>query len=618
MKKRTLWIGILIPVLVLSLTSLNTPSKYFNTVQAHFEQMRIHLQKLKEIPQQELAIEHFDQLRQHFKALEWTLLPFRQHLIPEEINSSKYWVWQDQMFQKNYAEAGLLQVLEKLLESDTLDHFRIRKTIQSIDVFIDNWENLLQTWQPNDTELICAIAIDLQQQYLLTLSGQDRLASDKSLPEFLMVLQAYQKLLNTVASPQIKTFIEREYLSKIADKLQEQTFDLLDRVDLYKNHILPATYELLRTTQTMSDLPPSWASHLNLTQPNIFLKGGLNSGYFSELADTGDMEQLSHLGKLLFFDPLLSANNKRSCASCHKPSRAFSDGRQTSMGYDISKRVLRNSPSLLNSTYNLSFSHDMAKADLSEQIISVIYDHQEFRSSTPVILQKLNSSPNYQSLFATAFPNHMGIDSSQVFMALIAYMEELQDFDSPFDLYMQGSSKQIDQAVVNGYNLFMGKAKCGSCHFPPLYGGLKPMAYQTQEYHSHGVSAHLLFPNKIDPDPGLRRKEIKNDTIDNYKYIYKTPSLRNIAITGPYMHNGIFPELAQVLDYIFEGQQTTSVDASIPAGSFHHLSEKEKKEIQQFLISLTTIDLSRYDVDLELPITDDSIVPANRRAGGVY
>ncbi len=617
MKKRTFWTSICIPVLVISLTSLSTSPHYFSTTQPHFEQLRIHLQELVDSRQREVSIKHFDQLRQHFKALEWTLLPLRQELVPEEINNSKYWVWQDPMFEKNFAEAGALQILEKLLESPILDRTKISLIAQSIYTFIDAWENALKSWEPNHAELICAVAVDLQQQYLLTLTGQDRLATDKSLQEFLAALNSYEEVLNTIASKPIKAFIRSGYLLKIASRLQGRSFDELDRVNLYKNHILPAVEKLLLITQSRPNQSPAWASHLNLAQPNIFRKGGMHAASFSELDYAGNLEQLSQLGQLLFFDPLLSGNNKRSCASCHKPSRAFSDGRQTSMGYDISKRVLRNSPSLLNTTYNLSFSHDMAKADLSEQIISVIYDHQEFRSSTPDILQKLNSSSDYQALFATSFPDQASIDSTQVFMALIAYMEQLQDFDSPFDHYMQGHSKRIDQAIINGYNLFMGKAKCGSCHFPPLYGGLKPMAYQTQEYHSHGVGAHLLFPDKADPDPGLHQGETRK-TNGDYKYIYKTPSLRNIAVTGPYMHNGIFPELAQALDYIFEGRQTTSIDASLPAGTFHHLSEREKDEIQQFLVSLTTTDLSPYDMRQTLPSTDGSIAPASRRAGGVY
>lgn len=614
MNRRIFWVALLTPAFLLSLTALMAPAKSTAISQPYFHQMKMQLKGLTGSKSQDQAQAYFDDLRRSFKALEWTLLPLRDQITPEEVNNSKYWVWQDEMFHKNYEEAGILQTLEKLLEQATLEPAKIGLLSTSFQAFIKKWEHKYVAWRPRPTEIICAIAVDMQQQYILTLSGQDRLATDKSLGEFIAVIDSYQSTLKSLSLAQVHTFLQQSYLTNLKQAIQHQSFDELDRVDLYLTHILPSSQRLLKIAWQIDKEFPSWASHLNLSQPNIFLKGGLNATYFSELEYQEDLESLINLGQLLFFDPLLSGNNKRSCASCHKPSRAFSDGRQTSMGFDISKRVMRNSPSLLNTTYNLAFSHDMAKSNLAEQTISVIYHHQEFRSSTKSIVQKLKSSAQYQKLFSTCFPNTLDIDSTQVFTALTAYMEDLQDFDSPFDQYMQGQSKSIDKAVLAGYNLFMGKAMCGSCHFPPLYSGLKPMAYQNQEYHSHGVSAHLLHPNRIDPDPGLQ----KNDSYGKYKYIYKTPSLRNIAITGPYMHNGIFPELNQALDYIFSGQQAPSITASLPAGSLYRLSNKERSDIRTFLNSLTTTKLERFQKEIALPMTNDSLALNRRRAGGMY
>ncbi len=585
-------------------------------VEQNFNQLEQELNILKEsLSSPPLAIKQFNQVRNSYKSLEWTFLPLSRKINSSIINSSKFWVWQDSIFVQNYEEAGTLQLIEKYLSKGQVKTTALQQAIQATEKFITTWRKVWLNTNVSEVEVLYAIAVDLEQQYLLTLSGYDRLDTQQTKLEFNAVITNYEQQISQLNVPSLKAFLTNKPFRKLKKQVKKNTFESLDRASLYKNEILPIYSQLIELLTAQSPTPPPWLSHLNLAQKNLFGEGGLRPSAFHQLRYEGNKTQLIQLGELLFYEPMLSGNNKRTCASCHKPQKAFSDGRQTSMGFDISKRVLRNSPSLLNATFSHAFSHDMSKLSLQDQIISVIYHPQEFRTTTPTIIKKLNSSSTYQQYFKACFPQTAQIDSTQVFDALIAYMGQLNAFDSPFDHYMRGQNDTLAQTILLGYNLFMGKGMCGSCHFPPLFSGLKPMAYQTQEYHSHGVSSHILLPKKADPDPGLVKS---HNTNEKYKYMYKTPSLRNLEITGPYMHNGIFPELDQVLNFIHTGNNPSQIPASFPAGTTKYLSINEKLAIKEFLKNLNITKLDRYQEKLELPTTDGSLAPVHRRASGVY
>lgn len=214
---------------------------------------------------------------------------------------------------------------------------------------------------------------------------------------------------------------------------------------------------------------------------------------------------------------------------------------------------------------------------------------------------------DYQHLFRRAF-FQQEIDSTVILQALSQYMMTLQSIDAPFDRFMrQEDTCAIQPIAVRGYNLFMGKAACGSCHFAPLFSGLKPIDFQTQEYHSFGTHIGLIIPGKTDDDQGIK--------VHDLNYFFKTPGLRNLRYTGPYMHNGIFMELSEVLEFIEHSPDGTI--RSLPDG-YIQLSKQEKQAILAFLDTLNEEAATTLSDQVDLPETDGRLAPKKRRSAGIY
>jgi cytochrome c peroxidase len=172
-----------------------------------------------------------------------------------------------------------------------------------------------------------------------------------------------------------------------------------------------------------------------------------------------------------------------------------------------------------------------------------------------------------------------------IMIALATYIRSLNPFTSRFDLYMRGNKDKMNAEEINGFNLFMGKAKCGTCHFMPLFNGTAPPFFNTTESEVLGVPSSPSS-NIIDPDPG----RYTHNKIDELKFSFKTPTLRNIAVTAPYMHNGAFKNLEEVMVFYNKGggagvsiqleNQTLSEEPL-------NLSKSEQKAIISFLNTLS-------------------------------
>ena len=163
-------------------------------------------------------------------------------------------------------------------------------------------------------------------------------------------------------------------------------------------------------------------------------------------------------------------------------------------------------------------------------------------------VQRLSQDTAYRRLFAAAFPKAAGIDTLEVMNAIGSYVRSLVFLNSRFDDYMRGDKQAMSAAEIDGFNLFMGKAKCGSCHYMPLFNGTFPPAYRKIETEVIGVPQSATG-KEIDGDPG-RYAIVK---VESFRHAFKTPTVRNAARTAPYMHNGVFTTLEQVLDFYDRG-----------------------------------------------------------------
>lgn len=313
------------------------------------------------------------------------------------------------------------------------------------------------------------------------------------------------------------------------------------------------------------------------------------------------------LGKVLFADVSLSGDGTRSCQSCHQPGKAFTDGlvKNTNLG---SKELLaRNTPTLLNAALQPSQFYDLRVKTLEDQALTVVQNTVEMHGSMRLSVGRLWQDTTYRRMFSVAFPvaGRVGIDTLEVMNALGSYVRSLVFLNSRFDQYMRGNKKALTAEEVNGFNIFMGKAKCGTCHYMPLFNGNFPPRFVKTEAEVIGVpaTAQALLRGGvakgrardggegtakgavIDPDPG----RFAIVAAESFRHAFKTPTVRNAANTAPYMHNGVFNTLDEVMDFYNKGGGV-GLGIKIPNQTLPFdkldLNENERKEIVAFIKSL--------------------------------
>jgi cytochrome c peroxidase len=322
------------------------------------------------------------------------------------------------------------------------------------------------------------------------------------------------------------------------------------------------------------------------------------------------------LGKMLFFDPILSGNNSRSCASCHNPSKAFADGRAKGVAFDFKGVINRNTPTLINSGFQKSQFWDQRVQFLEDQITDVMSNPTEMHGNIQHAVEKIRSSDDYLNLFRSAFGENDPITPRNIQASLAWYLRSLQGLNSRFDEYMRGNKLILSQDEIHGLNLFMGKGKCGTCHFMPLFNGSVPPMYFETESEVLGVPARPDTVNAV-VDQDLGKFHTYNREL--HKNSFKTPTVRNASLTSPYMHNGVYQTLEDVMDFYNRGGGSgIGIDLSNQTIPFDNLnlSHEEQRHIISFLNTLTdTTGLTQ--VPKVLPSIDDKRL-AKRKVGGDY
>jgi cytochrome c peroxidase len=256
---------------------------------------------------------------------------------------------------------------------------------------------------------------------------------------------------------------------------------------------------------------------------------------------------------------------------------------------------------------------------LEDQASDVLNNEKEMHGSLDKAVSALNQSPEYVALFTRAFAHQPGgiLTEANIQIAIASYVRSLLSLNSRFDKYMRGDSSQLTALEIKGFNVFMGKGKCGSCHFMPLFNGTVPPYFDQSETEILGVptSKDTLQP-VLDTDLGkyaLHKKEL-------HKFAFKTPTIRNIALTAPYMHNGVYDTLEEVIDFYDRGGgQGLGIDLptqTLPAGQLH-LDSDDKQSLIAFMKTLTdTTGLT--GAPEVLPSFPKQLVLNKRKIGGNY
>lgn len=373
----------------------------------------------------------------------------------------------------------------------------------------------------------------------------------------------------------------RKSISKSIDILTNGDFENFDRYMFIKENTHPQLALIKRTIVDWGNAtPPELA--LSYKADNLFSAKSFNRNFFKDRHGAPLSKPSIDLGKKLFYDKSLSSNGSLSCSSCHQPQFAFSDGQRTSIGAN-GIALKRNSPTLLYAGFQKAFFYDGRAGSLEGQIVSVVKNKNEFHTSMEVAIEKIKNDTSYSKAFSSIFKD--SVTDMNVRNAIANYVRSLSPFNSKFDQNIRGELTNLSQEEIRGFNLFMGKAACATCHFPPLFNGLLPTRFKDSELESIGVP-ETAEGQKIDNDLG--RYEIFKT--EERKHFFKTPTVRNIALTGPYMHNGIYDSLSQVMDFYNAGGGTglgyKVPNQTLPTDSLQ-LTNTESNAIISFLNTLT-------------------------------
>jgi cytochrome c peroxidase len=382
----------------------------------------------------------------------------------------------------------------------------------------------------------------------------------------------------------------------IAQLSASVSFEDFDRLSFIKNCIDPL-YKNLGLIENASSQNLQQTSSWNPASQSIFGSDFLNPYFFSQLKPGEDSPELRSLGKALFYDPLLSADNTMSCASCHSPEKAFTDGVPKSISNVQGKTVLRNAPTLLNAVYADRYFYDLRAFTLEQQAEHVIFNPDEFNTAYSAILKKLEGSTAYNGRFKKLF-GKKGITRENFSKALASYVLSLQSFNSPFDKYIRGESNSLNTEAKQGFNLFMGKASCATCHFVPTFAGLVPPLYNENESEILGVLANPKDKKpQLDEDKGRLDNGIYNEYAWIYERSVKTTTVRNAALTAPYFHNGAYSTLEEVIDFYNKGGGVgmghTVTNQTLPPDELN-LTDAEIKALIAFINSLTDTSAAGY------------------------
>lgn len=308
---------------------------------------------------------------------------------------------------------------------------------------------------------------------------------------------------------------------------------------------------------------------------------------------TKPSEELSLLGRYLFYDTRLSYNQTKSCASCHDPSLAFSDGYRTAVGAD-GYAVRRNTPSLLNVRYRGSFTWgDSGIHRFDRQLFFPFFNQHPKElgwENEQAVVARIKNIPGYVALFTTVFPKHKTpISIKNIFYAITAFEKTIVSHASRYDAYLEGNESILTADEKAGMRLFFStKLNCGTCHVWDPKNKLIPSRFENTGLYNLDMTGD--YPRS---DQGLY--EITKNDFDKGKF--RVPSLRNVLLTAPYTHDGSVSTVTEMIDIYARGGRKIEVGEHIGDGSQNpyksklikgfSISKEEKENLISFLNCLT-------------------------------
>ena len=273
------------------------------------------------------------------------------------------------------------------------------------------------------------------------------------------------------------------------------------------------------------------------------------------------------LGRKLFFEPLLSGTNSLSCATCHNPGLAWTDGLPTAVGMDMS--ILdRNTPTIVNTAFASSQFWDGRAKTLEEQALGPLTSPNEMAENLATAISELKSIPGYVELFEKAYPGE-DVKAETIAKALATFQRTIIATRAPFDRWLDGDSGAMSESAVRGFDVFQNKGACVKCH--------SGFNFSDGSFHNIGVKT-----------PAAKLEDLGRFVVvplPRMRGAFKTPTLRDVELTAPYMRDGSYDTLMEVVEhYDRGGDDKSNLSPDIQP---LNLSEEEKQDLVEFMRSLT-------------------------------
>ena len=430
-----------------------------------------------------------------------------------------------------------------------------------------------------------------------SISGFDTPVSQLGIQESAISLQnlydsytvSIQKIIQDKNNDLDRRF-SKQIKSAITYTATHTDFENFDRHTFIREYLNPIIRSWVNIRKTSQLWEGTHTQPFNFDAPTFFENNSYNISFFTSGINKNTTETQITLGKKLFFDKNLSSTKEMACATCHIPSKGYTDGLIVNKN-NTGGNLKRNTPTLINTIFQQNFFWDGRSQTLIDQVSSVFTNSEEFDSNVHTFSKDILQDATYIALFEEAYGG-LSNRNTDVVKAISSYVSTLNGFNSKFDRNMRGEENTFTQSEKDGMNLFMGKALCATCHFIPLTNGTVPPFFKETEREVIGVP-NTARNTALDDDLGYYWKF--NEPL--HKGMFKTPTVRNATLTAPYMHNGVYNTLEEVIDFYNKGgggglgfeleHQTLPFDQL-------QLTDQEQHSLIDFIKTLTDDQVDHY------------------------
>jgi len=503
-----------------------------------------------------IAAEHpkakllFTEARKAFKKAE----PYASYLNPEvghKVNGPALPIYKEDTG-KILLPLGLQKIEESIFEGG-VSEIIYKREVNITKGLMHTLKDYVKSKELNAQRFFIATHQQLLRVISHSISGFDTPISHLGIKETIVSLESLKKVYNSSLSNIIReknAQLNKDFLNNIDNAINfingNLDFDTFDRYTFLRDCFNPITRNWVAIRKESGLWKGVNNKPFNFDAPTFFESNSFNVDYFKPTINRNASDAQRALGKKLFFEPRLSKKGKMACATCHIPEKGYTDG----LAFNIDnsgKKLQRNTPTLINSVFQKGFFLDGRSPTLEDQISSVFTNKKEFAGNVHQFSTAILKDTSYYKLFEKAF-GKIPTKNIEIIKAISSYVSTLNGFNSKFDKNIRAEENSFTNEEKLGMNLFMGKALCATCHFMPLTNGTVPPFFTETEKEVIGVPKSAKN-KELDDDLGFywRFEE------ELHRGMFKTTTVRNSQLTAPYMHNGIYNTLEEVIDFYNKG-----------------------------------------------------------------